>query len=486
MSSASPSLSSGRRLARLPWPALAVVVAPVLGIVLLRAPLINTLNYNDTWFYSGYGWTPAHHVEIFDWFYYGVRFPVTLPIHISTDLFGATAGYLALRALIFSATGAIVYGVLRRVVSMPIACVGVLLLCLDSFYLRLILWDYTTFVTLPCSIAGAALWYLGAEGRRPWLTAFVAGVFLAAAMFANPVSVMVLFALFGVEAVAAARNGWLGVREYLLRLAVVALAAVAVLAAGYLGYASTLGWFRINDLIQPTLDFLRNNSQLVTAFEVPARVFLRNEPRIYAPVLVCLATVIVLRHRILENTVDARLAQFAVAYTSVFWVYRKFVPSSVIEQWLSYHMTAVTACFAMPLILEELRRREGRRSWLLPAVALASWGVSDLVIRSLGARALPFYDHLKTNLVLLVALLALGVVGAAVLALDRGPARPAALAVFAAVVAVLSLAPAVQQGIGQPGDYVVEGALSYESWRNSLQTMTNQMPGRPSGPTCSG
>ena len=69
-------------------PAAVVLAAPLVGVLALRAPLFNNLAYRDPWFYSGYGWTLGHHVEIFGWFYYGVRFPVTLPIAWTTSLFG--------------------------------------------------------------------------------------------------------------------------------------------------------------------------------------------------------------------------------------------------------------------------------------------------------------------------------------------------------------------------------------------------------------
>ena len=98
--------SRWRRIDRLPRPSrpsalgwAAVLVAPLLGVALLRAPFVNALTDNDTWFYSGYGWALAHHVEIFGWFYYADRFTVVLPIAVSTGLFGPDGGYLVLRYL---------------------------------------------------------------------------------------------------------------------------------------------------------------------------------------------------------------------------------------------------------------------------------------------------------------------------------------------------------------------------------------------------
>src|SRR4051794_19483709 len=73
-------------------PVASILLAPLLGLVILRAPVINVLFYRDPWFYSGHGWALSHFVEVFGWFYYAVRFPANLPIGWSTDLFGAVAG----------------------------------------------------------------------------------------------------------------------------------------------------------------------------------------------------------------------------------------------------------------------------------------------------------------------------------------------------------------------------------------------------------
>ena len=73
--------------------------------------------------------------------------------------------------------GAFLYLAVRRFASVPVAAAAVCLLMLNPFFLRLMLWDYTTFVTLPCTIAGVALWYLGSTRTRALWTAFGAGIF---------------------------------------------------------------------------------------------------------------------------------------------------------------------------------------------------------------------------------------------------------------------------------------------------------------------
>src|SRR5919201_5617368 len=147
-------------------PLVVLAVAPVVGIAALRAPLFNNLAYRDPWFYSGYAWTLAHHVEIFGWFYYSVRFPVILPIRWSTDIFGPVTGYIVLRYLILAGTGAVLYACFRRFASVAVSCSAVAMLAMSSFYLRMVLWDYTSFVAVPCSIAGVAVWFMASTRGR--------------------------------------------------------------------------------------------------------------------------------------------------------------------------------------------------------------------------------------------------------------------------------------------------------------------------------
>lgn len=442
-----------------------VALAPLVGVLALRAPLVNALPYRDPWFYSGYGWTLAHHVEVFGWFYYAVRFPVTLPIAWSSAVLGPVGGYLVLRYLIFVATAGLVYACVRRFSSAWVAAAGAVLLCLDPFYVRLVLWDYTSFVALPCTIAAAAVWFLGDSGRRGLPSAVLSGALLSAAVFANPLSGIAIPALFGVEAIAAARGGWTAVLGFALRLVGAVVGAALLFVLGYLGYAAFLGHFPPKDLVQPTLDFLRANKQLAAPFQIPARTWLANEPRVYAPVLAGLAVVVVLRRELVANTLAARVAQFAVAYTAVIWLYRKFVVSSVIETWWAYSMTAVTICFAMPVILDSLAvRGAGRPRKLVVAASVAGAVITDVIVRSFEPTALSLYADIKHETVALVALIVVAVVASVALWVCRGPLVAAAMLVFAVVLTVVALAPATYIGIGQTGEFTPSGRAELQAY----------------------
>lgn len=461
----------------LPWAA--VVLAPALGVVLLRAPLINALADNDTWFYSGYGWALAHHIAIFGWaLYYPDRFSAILPIAIFTGLLGPVAGYLVLRYLLLAGAGALLYLCARRFTSPAIAAAGACLLALDSFYLRLVLWDYTTFIALPCMVAGVAIWYLGSSRRAMLWTALGTGVFLSVAIFANTVSALMLPALFGIEAIAAIRAGRPGVIAFVMRVGAVLVGAVLVLVAGYLGYRAYLGSFPFKDMYQATLDFIRSNSQLIKPFQRPVATWLKHEPWIYGPVLVSTAVVVVLGRSLLENTLRARVAGVAVAYTAMFWVYRFTFTAADIETWWEYGMAAVATAFAMPAVLDELaRRRVAGWRWVL-AAALVATGLADLIIRVDQHAAASVFDAVRTHLAVLLAVLvaAYAVVWMMAVA-PKASGQIIALAAFCVIAAGITLTPADYLGDGEPGEFSPFGPNEiggYQAAYNMVQLIASK------------
>jgi hypothetical protein len=439
-----------------PWAV--VLLAPALGILLLRAPLLNQLIYVDPWFYSGYGWSLAHNVAVFGWPYPADRFTVILPIAVSTGLLGPVTAYFVLHYLLMAGCGALLYLAVRRFASVPVATAAVCLLMLNPFFVRLMIWNYVTFVALPCTIAGVALWYLGSTRARTLWTALGAGMCLSAAIYADEGMFLVLPALIGVELIAAVRGGR-EVITLLLRGCAMAVGALLVLVVGYLGYRAYTGSFPLKDMFQATIDFIRNNNKTAAQYVVAPRIWLRSEPHIYAPLLVCVGTMAVLGRSLLGTTLRARMAQFAIAYTLVFWVYRFTVPSALVETWYYYNMTAVTGAFAMPAILDELGRRSSRARWVVVAgVAIAVTGLTDLVIRSMGPSALSTFS---THTVLLVCVLAACCIAAVlVVVLKWDAARLIAVAVFCAIVAAIALAPDRGSGTGEFTPYGTTAELA--------------------------
>ena len=469
-------LPRGSAVAWLPWAA--VLLAPALGVLLLRAPLVNALANDDTWFYSGYGWALAHHVQIWGWaLYYPDRFTVILPIAVSTGLLGPVAGYLVLRYILMAGAGALLYLCARRFTSPLIAVAGVCILALDAFYVRLMLWDYTTFIALPCTIAAVAIWYLGSSRRAMLWTALGTGVFLSAAIYANPLSAYAIPALFGIEFIAAIRTGRPSVITFVFRIGVVAVGAVLVFVVGYLGYRAYIGPFPVKDMYQATLDFIHSNNQLSAPFVRPVSTWIKGEPWIYGPVLVCLGVVVVLGRSLLQNTLRARVAGFAVAYTAIFWVFRFAFTSADVETWWAYGMAAVTTAFAMPAILDELVLRAASRwRWTL-AAALAATGVADLVVRVDQGTAMSVFHSLRTHVAFLLIVLIAAYAAVWMMAVaPKAVGQIVALATFCAIVAAITLTPANNLGDEETGNFSPLGPYElagYQAAYNMVQLIAS-------------
>lgn len=459
------STTTQERLVRLA-PAAVILLAPLVGVLVVRAPLMNNLAYRDPWFYSGYAWTLAHHVEIFGWFYYSVRFPVILPIRWATDLFGPVTGYIVLRYLIFVGTGAVLYACFRRFTSVAVSCTAVALLAMSSFYLRMVLWDYTSFVAVPCAIAGVALWFMASvRGRVLWQ--FVgAGALLGAAVFANALSASVLGALLLVEGVSALRNGPAELLRLVGRCASAAAGALLVFVGGYLAYSAYLGLFSPSEIVSPTIEFLRSQNQLAAPLQRPISEFLRSEPRVYGPVLLSFALLVAWGRRFFDDSLPARLAQFSVAYVALLWLYRLVVTSSVIETWWAYDMTAVSTAFGLPLLVEALRARLAPRwtGWVI-AAALLGTAVASFLVRRGNYHSVLLFNSIKAHRPLLLLLLAGGVVLAAALKLRQPYPRVVATAAFFGLFAAISLAPATYIGISQTGEFAADGRGEYLGYR---------------------
>jgi hypothetical protein len=431
--------------------ALVLGVAPAIGILLLRAPVLNQLGYLDASFYSGYGWGLGHHLELFGFTYYGVRFPAILLIAGSSTLFGPVAGYLVLRWLIIAGTCWALYRCTRIYATRPVALGAALLLALNPWFLRLVLWDYVTFVALPATIAAVAVWPRGPEHRGLGAAA-LAGALAGAAAFANPLSLTLVPALAVVELIAAIRVGRVELRHLAVRFGAALVGGVAVFLAGWLVYISVRGPFGPYELLRPTVEFVRNQEALASGFVLPVGEWILDEPRIYAPLVLLLGMTLAMGRRLLGTDVAARVGQFAVAYAATFWVYRFVATSSAIETWWACGMLAASMAFAGAALLHELARRGPARL----AVVAAPVGVAALVgfaVRSSDVRSIEIYTEVRGSALWLCA----GLVVAALAGLAVRRPQPFARALGgAAILSVstwLALTPAQYIASGRTGEF---------------------------------
>jgi hypothetical protein len=439
-----------------------IALAPLALVVVLRLPTLNQLDYADAWFYSAYAWSPRHHLSVYNWNYFSVRFPTILFIRAFENAFGADAGYLVLRYVLAVGSGGAVYLAVRRIGTRGIGCAAVLILYLHPYFSRMLLWDYTGFVVVSAGVIGVSLWWWSDGRAVAW--SFLPGVALAIAVYANVIIVMSLAVLFTVEIVAAMRTGRSAVETLLKRFGVIAMSAVLVLAVGdvsYLHYTSVTP----DDLLRPTLNFLRSNDENSSQYVRPVSEWLPHELRIWAPVLVSIALVAVLRRRMLGVDLSARIAQACVAYIAFIWVYRFAVTSSVVETWWAYDFGIVVMAPAVGVLLHALSTRSSRRSTAL--VVVGGTTVSAVLIRTIDGPAIDLYNAITSRPWLMLGVLMLGVGLAVAITVRWSTFAVAALAGFALLTTFVSWAPSVMDDRGTTGEFVRDADLEWDAYNGA-------------------
>ena len=444
-----------------------IALAPVLVVLVLRLPLINQLNYADAWFYSSYAWVPKHDFEIFGWNYFAVRFPSTLTIGLFKRAFGVGDGYVVLRYLLAVACGSSIYVCVRRVASAHVAAAAVLLLYLQPFFSRSLLWDYT-FAEVAAGVIGVALWY-GCDGRRTvWM--LLPGAALSAAIFANANFATIIAPLLGVEAVAALRQGRHAVVHYGRRLAWSAVGGVGMFLIGYLSYMTIRGGFGPYDLLRPTVNYLRENSKKTAPFVLPVHLWLWREPRLWMPVITSVALLVVLRRRIMAVSLSARIAQVCVASAAFLWLYRFTVTSSVLEVWWSYSVVVAATAPAVGVLLHELTRGLRRpRFWT--GVFVGAFLLAAIVARDIPGGSDRAYHTISNHRGLVVALLVVGLASAVAMGSQRSSLRLSLAVVFSIVLAIMSFAPSALDGRGTTGVFVTNGGEEWKAYKAGARLM---------------
>jgi hypothetical protein len=438
-----------------------ILLAPVLVVLALRMPLINQLHYADAWFYSGYAWVPRHHFAEFGFNYFAVRFPAVLSIGAFENVFGVDVGYVLLRYLLAVATATSIYALVRRFSRPSIAVSTALLLYLSPFFSRMLLWDYSYFVLVSAGAAGIALWWW-ADGRHAAWT-LLAGACLAAAVFAHGTFATVVLVLVLVELVAAIRTGDGALVSLTGRLALCVAASVGVFAIGWLSYLVLLGSVGPDDMLRPTIDFLRDNDRQVAPYVQPLDLWLLHSPRIWAPVVLSVALTAVLRGRLLGTDLPARIAQMCVCFTAFVWLFRFTMTSSFIETWWSYHVTVVVMAPAIGVLLHELATRRAHATrWAVAATAAAA--ATALIIRDLPWGVSAFYDSLNRDSALLLLGLAVALACALLLAARRPNLVGAALVGLVVCSGIMMYAPDVMDDRGGTGIFTEDGDQDWSGY----------------------
>jgi hypothetical protein len=437
-------------------------LGPLAVHLALRLPPINQVDYADAWFYSAYAWVPRHHFSVFEWNYFSVRFPAILSIGLFERVFGVYGGYIVLRYLLAVGSGAAVYLAVRRFSTVSVAAGATALLYLNPFFSRMLLWDYASFVVVSAGTAGLALWWW-TDGRTLAWTLIPGGA-LAIAVFANVIFATALLILVAVEGAAALRRGSRAVLRLCLRLGVAGASAVLVFLVGFLGYERFTS-LTPDDLVRPTIDFLRSNEQNSALYQHPVGDWLGDELRIWAPVIVSVALVAALRGRLFDTDLRARVAQLCIGYTAFLWLYRFLVTSSVLETWWAYSVVVVVVAPALGVLIDEVSRDQRAGIWALVGVC----ALTALAIRTFDGSAVDLYGAISDRPRLLWTIVAAAVGGTLLLAARSRARRTAALVAVVVSSTAMAWAPSVFDGRGETGVFVSNGDLDWDAYGGAKQ-----------------
>ena len=92
-------------------------------------------------------------------------------------MFGANDGYVLLRYLLAILSGTSLYLCVGRFASRTTAAATAVLLYLNPFFSRMLLWDYSGFMEVAAGVVGVGLWYWSENRSLPWT--LLAGIALS-------------------------------------------------------------------------------------------------------------------------------------------------------------------------------------------------------------------------------------------------------------------------------------------------------------------
>ena len=415
--------------------ALVIAIAPVATWGVLRFSLINQDGYIDPWIYTGYGQIFRSMHENFGWPYYAVRFSV-IALNEAASLVSPDLGYAILRYLLVLMCGVPLYLWARASFGRGVALLSYLFLFWNPLLPRILLWDLTTFVSVPTALAGMALWLLA---DRP-ASRFLAGFLWMASIAAHPFTGTAIGAFVVIQTIRRLRA-----REFLRLVVRDVLApgagAAVCLLLGLLYYRLRIGSFDPGALLTVTLDAISAGNQFAAAHRTPVATWLLSEYHIFVPLLCVVLGAVLLRRRLADNTAVASVWWFAVAYSLMYAVYQFAFGRFVLETFYYFAHLTLVVFLLVPVIFSEIASAVPvflrRRVLVAAAIALA---LIPLMNRFDPARVALLGTSARDSPIagVVLAMASLCICGAAGSLIHRGRGAMATVAVFGLLVQALT------------------------------------------------
>lgn len=324
----------------------------------------------DSWFYTGMAGAWEKMIEGFGWgwTYYYLRFPIGFLHRLFLNGSDPVVGYLLLRWLLMVVTGAAIYVAVLRIYGRLSAIVTYFFMLNAMLFMRIIVSDYPSYLSIPMAMAGIGLW-LAAGDRNRWLWCFGAGVCFAVSGFSHIFSSSA-FGLFAVGMVCA--QLWHGrkISWVLADAASVVLGFVAICGVGLLYMRQISPGFTPAIFGRVMAKALADGGNYASSHLVPFLSWGAQTVYVYIPFLLWLAA-LVLRDK---DTRDFRRTAIVLGsgLLLLFYSTYRFGLGKFVFEEISYFIhTFILAIFLVPASLAAVEKRTGRPRLLLLLCVLA-------------------------------------------------------------------------------------------------------------------
>lgn len=350
-----------------------LLLLPVLTVWALGISVINQHGYVDPEYYTGYGQSFARMWEVFGPKYFAARFPVIFVNVVSQQWLPGLGGYTLVRFVVFVLCAVPLYLLVRGMYGRPVALATYVFLLTNPLLPRILCWDLTTFLAIPCALAGVVLWYASAPARGLAIlgAGFLFGLALAAHVFTG--TAILVFLL--VEALWARRatGSWRWMRARLGKLFLGGLLALAFGLAFYWWQVGPVSPFR---LWNSTWRAIKFGQRYAESHYVPFASYYSVNYEMYVPVFTTLLLIVVNRALPLKDGMALRITWFSVAYLGAYIVAVFGLGMNIVQFfWYLAHLTIVVY-LGIPVIIGRLTQAFGNAVAIAFATALVAVAIA--------------------------------------------------------------------------------------------------------------
>jgi hypothetical protein len=325
-----------------------LLLAPVAAVGLFKISLINQDGCLDPWLYTGYGQNFRLLQAMFGWTYYAVRFPVMFLNQVFPGSMDPVAGYVLLRYLLLLGCGAPLYLWSRRRFGVPVAALSYLFLLANPLLPRVLLWDLTTFVSVPMALAGICLWHL--ELRPLLLSRMLAGFLFCASVASQAFTGTAILAFFLVELCHRLASGRIRALVMFDMLAPCVGASICF-ALGMLFYYVEVGPFDPTIVFTVTIGAAKAGNAYAILNSATTFDWLVTQYNAYVPYLLVLVAAVGLGRALLSGSSEARVAWFGLLYSAAYAVYQFVFHGFVLDEFVYFAHLTIVAYLLFPLCL---------------------------------------------------------------------------------------------------------------------------------------